>query len=403
MITLNAVTGITTPNVDGEVGNNTPAEGNFTVVNAPAMNVGGLALSPQTGFKNRIINGGMTIDQRNAGAAVTPSVAGPTAQYIMDRFRLFYTAASKITIQQTTDAPPGFTYSAKLTVASSYNPTVADDQYFFGTSFEADNIGDFAFGTASAATATVSFWIKSSVTGTYSLSWVNSANNRSYVQTFTISSANTWEQKAITISGDTSGTWINTGNARHSFVQIMLGNGSNFDTSTVGSWQSANVRATSGSVEFVAQVTGSTMFITGFQLEKGSTATPFEFRSIGQELALCQRYYYKVFPNLVDVGLTGYGAGVITATTSSSMFGAFPVSMRIRPTALEQSGTAAHYALRQPGATNVTCNAVPTFSIFTSNSSFFVSGAVASGLTLNLPAILSTANAAAFLAWSAEL
>jgi hypothetical protein len=281
-----------------------------TVVNLTAtgtVNVGGGNISPQTGFKNRIINGAMTIDQRNAGAAVTPSVAGPTAQYIMDRFRLFYTAASKITIQQTTDAPPGFTYSAKLTVASSYNPTVADDQYFFGTSFEADNIGDFAFGTASAATATVSFWIKSSVTGTYSLSWVNSANNRSYVQTFTISSANTWEQKAITISGDTSGTWINTGNARHSFVQIMLGNGSNFDTSTVGSWQSANVRATSGSVEFVAQANGSTMFITGFQLEKGSTATPFEYRSIGTELALCQRYYefsslFQVFSGNVTSG-----------------------------------------------------------------------------------------------------
>jgi len=289
-------------------------------------------------FRNRIINGDMRIDQRNAGAAVTPAAA-IGAPYTLDRFRFFHTANSKITIQQTTDAPPGFNYSAKLTVASSYNPTLAEDQFFFGTSFECDTLGDFAFGTASAATAAVSFWIKSSVTGTYSLSWINSANNRSFVQTFTINSANTWERKTITVPGDTGGTWVNIGNARHSFIQIMLGNGSTLDTSTVGSWQAANVRATSGSVEFVAQANGSTMFITGFQLEKAAAATSFEVRPIGTELALCQRYFCKTYNLDVPPGATSAGAaGAIRITgdgviTYLSANWCYPVAMRANPTA----------------------------------------------------------------------
>jgi hypothetical protein len=237
------------------------------------------------GSRNKIMNGAMVIDQRNAGAAVTPAAT----VYALDRYRLFVGAASKLTVQQVTDAPAGFTHSAKITVASNYTPA-SSEQFFYGTSFEAANVGDLGFGTAAAQTTTLSFWVKSSVTGTYSFSWTNNVNDRSYVGVFSVSSADTWEKKTATIAGDTTGAWPNTGNGRHSFLQIGLGGGSDFD-GTAGVWQAGNLRQTSGSVDFVAQSNGATFYITGVQLEKGSTATAFEHRGIGEELALCQRYY----------------------------------------------------------------------------------------------------------------
>jgi hypothetical protein len=363
-----------------------------------SVNISGGTLSSQSGMRNRIINGGMTIDQRNAGAAVTNS--GGVAVYAVDRFAADNATDAVYTVQQVTDAPSGFISSAKVTVTTADASIGASQTSSFLQAIEGYNLADLGWGTASAQTVTMSFWVKSSLTGTFGGALRGAASTRSYPFTYTISAANTWEQKVITIVGETTGTWNNTNGVG---VQVLFGlaMGSTF-SGTPGAWASASLRSATGATNILSTL-GATWFITGVQLEKGSVATPFEFRSIGQELALCQRYYYKVFPNLVDVGLTGYGGGVITATTSSSMIGAFPVPMRIRPTALEQSGTAAHYALRQPGATNVTCNAVPTFSSFTSEYSFFVSGAVASGLTLNLPAILCTANAAAFLAWSVEL
>jgi hypothetical protein len=262
------------------------------------LTVGGVNY-PSTGplsNRNKIINGDMRIDQRNAGAAVTPAAI----EYTLDRWRLFMLVGSKLTAQRVTDAPAGFTYSAKITVAASYTPS-ASDQFFFGTAFEADNVGDLGFGTAAAQTTTLSFWVKSSVTGTYSFSWTNNANDLSYVDSFIISSADTWEKKTFTIAGDTTGTWPNTGNGRHSFLQVSLGAGSNFN-GTAGSWQSGNLRQTSGSVNFVAQSNGATFYITGVQLEAGTVATPFEHRSFGQELALCERYFQKVDYNHANGG-----------------------------------------------------------------------------------------------------
>jgi hypothetical protein len=282
------------------------------------LTVGGVNY-PSTGplsNRNKIINGAMVIDQRNAGAAVTPA----TTTYTLDRYRLLMTATvgSKLTAQRVTDAPAGLTYSAKITVAASYTPS-ASEQFFFGTTFEADNVGDFGFGTAAAQTTSLSFWVKSSVTGTYSFSWTNDANDRSYIDTFTILSADTWEKKTFTVAGDTTGTWPNTGNGRHSFLQVSLGAGSNF-AGTAGSWQSGNLRQTSGSVNFVAQSNGATFFITGVQLEAGTVATPFEHRSFGQELALCQRYFQAASIQMSSVSDTWYSLWY------------YKVSMRATPT-----------------------------------------------------------------------
>jgi hypothetical protein len=275
---------------------------------------------PSTGplsNRNKIINGAMVIDQRNAGAAVTPA----TTTYTLDRYRLLMSVGSKLTAQRVTDAPAGLTYSAKITVAASYTPS-ASEQFFFGSTFEADNVGDFGFGTAAAQTTSLSFWVKSSVTGTYSFSWTNDTNDRSYIDTFAILSADTWEKKTFTVAGDTTGTWPNTGNGRHSFLQVSLGAGSNF-AGTAGSWQSGNLRQTSGSVNFVAQSNGATFYITGVQLEVGDTATPFEHRSFGQELALCQRYY-EVFGS--------GGSGGSRTNTTFTMNHKFQVTKRASPT-----------------------------------------------------------------------
>jgi hypothetical protein len=276
------------------------------------------------GFRNRIINGDMRIDQRNAGASVTPA----STDYTLDRFRLFCTVGSKLSVQQVVDAPAGFAYSAKITVASSYSPS-SSEQFFFGTSFEANNIGDLSFGTASAKTATLSFWVKSSVTGTYSASWTNNSGDRSYVQSFTIDSANTWEQKTITIVGDTTGTWTNYGNTRNSFLQIGLGAGSNF-YGTAGSWQSGNLRQTSGSTNFVSQANNSTFYITGVQLEAGSVASPFERRDYGREEIMCKRYYQKIGGAIAnDFQVYGYTPSGIYAKQSV----VYSVTMRSSPTA----------------------------------------------------------------------
>jgi hypothetical protein len=285
--------------------------------------------------RNRIINGAMVISQRNGGTAVTPTATA----YTLDRYRLYVNTASKLTIQQVTDAPAGFTHSAKITVAASYTPA-ANEQFFYGTAFEAANVGDLGFGTASAQTTTLSFWVKSSVTGTYSFSWTNDANDRSYVGTFSILAANTWEKKTATIAGDTTGTWTNTGNSRHSFLQIGLGAGSDFD-GTAGVWQAGNLRQTSGSVDFVAQSNGATFYLTGIQLEIGDTSTPFEHRSYGDELLRCQRYFQKYnYSNNLSDGATANTLPVNCCYTTTVAYGGSKLTQEMR-TSPTFSGSAA--------------------------------------------------------------
>jgi hypothetical protein len=289
-----------------------------------AAQVSSLNDGPLSGTRNRIINGDMRIDQRNAGGSVTPTATA----YTLDRFRVILGAASKLSVQRDTTAPAGFSYSAKITVASSYTPA-ASEQFFFGTTFEADNVGDLEFGTAGAVATTLSFWVRSSATGTYSVSWTNDANNRSYIATYTINVADTWEYKTIVIPGDTTGTWVNAGNGRHSFLQWSLGSGSDFH-GTAGSWQASNVRETSGSVDFVSQSNGATFYITGVQLEAGTVATPFERRSYGQELALCQRYYQQQVATKYMFSTTGQ--------TKTDCVG-LCTEMRATPTVTKTAGT----------------------------------------------------------------
>jgi len=238
------------------------------------------------GFKNRIINGAMVIDQRNAGASVTPT----NGQYTLDRWAAVLTQASKFTVEQTITgvaAPVGFTDYLAFTSSSAYS-VLTGDAFGMYQLIEGLNVADLAWGTANAQTVTLSFWVRSSLTGTFGGSIINNAANRSYVFSYTISSANTWEQKTVTIAGDQSGTWLTT-NGVGLMVRYGLGSGSTF-TGTAGSWGAGNIVQPTGSVSVVG-TNGATFYITGVQLEKGSTATSFDYRPYGTELQLAQRYY----------------------------------------------------------------------------------------------------------------
>jgi hypothetical protein len=247
------------------------------------------------GFKNRIINGAMMIDQRNAGASVTPTV---TNTYTLDRWVAQLSAASKYSVQQSSTAPAGFINSMLVTslAATSVGST---DYYAMRQMVEGLNVSDFAWGTASAAPITISFWVRSSLTGTFGGVVSNNAENRCYPFTYTISAANTWEQKSITIAGDQSGTWLTTNGIGLRLI-FGLGVGSTY-SGTAGAWSSSLYLTATGATSVVG-TSGATFYITGVQLEKGSTATSFDYRPYGTELALCQRYYEVA----TSIDLSGY-------------------------------------------------------------------------------------------------
>jgi len=284
---------------------------------AQLSSLNGGALS---GARNRIINGDMRIDQRNAGASVTPATGG--ASYPVDRFSISVSQNSKCTMQQNAGAvtpPTGFSHYLGFTSSSSYSITSSD---YFGIQhkIEGFNFSDFSFGTASAKQVTLSFWVRSSLTGTFGVNFQNGGQTRSYGATYTINAANTWEQKTITIAGDSSGTWASD-NTSGLIMTFGVGIGSTYSIAS-GSWQtttSPNGFGTTGATSVVG-TNGATFYITGVQLEAGSVATPFERRSYGQELALAQRYYQNNGAILVQSS-AGFG---------NTMY--LPVIMRATPT-----------------------------------------------------------------------
>jgi hypothetical protein len=349
------------------------------------------------GFRNRIINGDMRIDQRNAGASVT--ITG-NPQYVLDRFAGGCGTASKFSIQQNAGSvtpPVGFTNYLGATVDASANVTLGTTGFFFiSQRIEGNNIADLNFGAANAKTVTLSFWVRSSLTGTFGGSLFNSAANRSYPYSYTISSANTWEQKSITVAGDTSGTWL-TNNGTGLGVLFAMGYGTDF-LGTANSWQSGFYGAPTGSV-FPISTNSATFYITGVQLEVGSVATPFERRPFGTELALCQRYYYKI---ISDSTFDSLASGFVRDSTDAVVLTSFPVTMRVAPTALESTGTASNYRVLHT-TTATTCSAVPSLGDVTASTGR-TTLTVASGLTGGQGCFLQSNNlVGAYLAWSAEL
>jgi len=286
------------------------------------------------GFKNRIINGAMVIDQRNAGAATANTIDG----YTLDRWLVQQWTSGKLIAQQDAGAvtpPVGFTDYLGITSQSAYAIT-GSDRFTIQQPIEGFNVSDLGWGTANAQPVTLSFWVRSSLTGTFGGSLTNSAVNRSYPYSYTISSANTWEYKTITVAGDTTGTWA-TGNTTGIHLYFNLGAGSSF-SGTAGAWASSGVVSATGSVSVVG-TNGATFYITGVQLEKGSTATSFDYRPYGTELLLCQRYYEKSYnPDVVpatasDIGRM-FSSGNVGALTTNYITCQvqFKVSKRATPT-----------------------------------------------------------------------
>jgi hypothetical protein len=265
-----------------------PAVAGSTVLDLPATSgTVGLTVS-QIAFKNRIINGAMVIDQRNNGASISATAGGV---YPVDRFIVRENTDGTATTQRSTVAPAGFVNSLLFTVTGADSSLTTDQFTSIDHRLEGFNIADFGWGTDSAKTITISFWVRSSVTGTFVVAPQNNAFNRCYPATYTISSANTWEYKTVTIPGDTSGTWL-TDNGVGMFLTFTLGSGPTYQ-GTANTWNAAGVISTAGATNLMA-TNGATFYITGVQLEVGSVATTFDFRAYGTELALCQRYYEEL-------------------------------------------------------------------------------------------------------------
>ena len=304
------------------------------------------------GMKNRIINGNMAINQRGSASY---DITG--AVYTLDRYRGGASIASKFSIAPGTTTPPaGFTNYLQVTSSAATTPG-STDSYSFFQRVEGYNVADLNWGTSDAQTVTMSFWVRSTLTGTFGGKLQNSAQNRIYIFSYTISSANTWEKKTITVTGDTTGTWLTTNGVGLS-INFSVGAGSGKEA-TAGSWGTDNVpMQPTGSTNVVA-TSGATWQITGLQLEAGTSATDFENLQYGQQLAMCQRYYEKSY-NQSTVPATGEIAGAASSISSSTAPTqgngvTFKVTKRAAPTMAIYNGVtgAVGYSYRVSDASSV--------------------------------------------------
>ena len=335
-------------------------------------------------FKNRIINGAMVIDQRNAGAASANTING----YFLDRWNVTQSTLGKLIAQQNAGSvtpPVGFSNYLGITSQSAYSVT-SSDYFIIFQPIEGFNVSDFSFGSANASVVTLTFKVYSSLTGTFGAAIKNGAANRSYPFSYTVSSANTWTTISVTIQGDTSGTWL-TNNSVGMYVVFSLGSGST-RLGTANTWAAGNYDAPTGAVSVVG-TNGATFYITGVQLEKGSTATSFDYRPYGTELALCQRYYQKSYAiesppgsattlNMAGTSISGpSGAGNYIGTVY------FVQTMRTTPTVSywDGNGNASRVSyVPSAGSTTFTHNISPNtqpFNIGASGFLFYGSNSVA--------------------------
>ena len=343
----------------------------------------------KTGFVNRIINGAMVIDQRNAGASVTPT----NLQYTVDRWNTLLTQSGKFSVQQNSGSvtpPQGFSNYLGAVSLSAYSVT-AGDRFVIQQSIEGYNISDLGWGTAGAKTITVSFWVRSSLTGTFGGAMIGGAGPASYPFSYTINSANTWEQKTIVVPGATSDTWGST-NTNGISIRFSLGAASN-QSGTANAWAySSNLSSATGAVSVVG-TSGATFYITGVQLEKGSTATSFDYRPYGTELALCQRYYYLGQSN------SGYTIALGGMYSGSEMNAVLqhPVTMRTAPSFVATSGT--NYYSFWANNTQNSFNTLNMIDATASNARLY--GTVT--VTIGYSGFLKTNNASSSIAFNAEL
>ena len=274
--------------------------------------------------RNVIINGAMNVAQRGTSFA---SALG----YTLDRYGYYRSGTGVVTVSQDTDTPTNFKNSLKVAVTTNDSSMASGDYYIVQQKIEGQNIAHFNYGSSDAKTTCLSFFVKSSVTGTYSGSLRNNASDRSFVFEYTVSSANTWEQKSITIVGDTSGTWL-TDNSAGIVLAFSLGQGTTYASSTVGSWHSGNYHGSTSEQDFITNAS-ATFFITGVQLEVGQNPTEFEHEPLERTLPKCHRYFHRVGDaadsNGNSVLIGGYQP---VAGDDYTSYVQHPVEMRATPT-----------------------------------------------------------------------
>ena len=299
-----------------------------SVTSIPFTGYNSIGTGNSSAMKNRIINGAMVIDQRNAGASVTPA----SSAYTLDRWQAAMSVASKYSVQQlSASAPAGFGNYLGVTSLSAY--AVGTSDYFnINQSIEGFNIADLTWGTANAKTVTLSFQVYSSLTGTFGGTLRNSAGNYNYPFSYSIPTANTWTPISIVITGPTSGTWV-TNNGIGVNVGFALGVGSTL-SGTAGAWSTNNYLSATGATSVVG-TSGATFYITGVQLEVGLAATGFEYRQYGTELALCQRYF--------EITNTAQISGSPAAANVVFFNAAFVVTKRTSPSNYGNGGTISFY------------------------------------------------------------
>ena len=304
-------------------------------ITADSLNIGQIG-----GRRNLIINGAMQVAQRG-------TTGTSTGYDSVDRFEWGASGMDQLGGQsdQSTDAPTGFSNSYKITVTTAETTLDADERLYIQQKIEAHNLQQLCYGTSDAKTTVLSFWVKSSQTGIGSIWFYQGDATRAYTGNYTINSADTWEYKTVTISGDTSGT-INNDNGPGLTIRFHLAAGSDLTGGTADEWAAfSSTNQAAGQTLNLAETLNATWQITGVQLEVGSVATPFEHRSYGEELALCQRYYQSSYNTGVSPGSSvdefagsNGGQGVYHAFGTNvsggvaSSIGSFVTQMRTRPT-----------------------------------------------------------------------
>ena len=380
-----------------KIENTATADGGISIDASGHVEIDGVQL-PNAGAlssRNRIINGDFRVDQRNDGSAVT-SPSGGNA-YVMDRWFIgrFNDTTGTFTCERSTTTAGNFVNSAKVSVTAAQSSVPSNAVYGFTQAVEGLNVGDLAFGTSAAQYVTLSFNVRSSVTGTFAGRLYNSANNRSYIFQYTISSANTFEYKTVSIPGDTSGTWLTT-NGIGIGISFDLGYGTNFE-GTANAWQAGEKVRASGNVRLI-NTNSATWFVAGVQLEVGEKATPFEHRSYGDELQRCLRYYNRVAEGF------SHSISNMAIYQDNNAYGTytFPVAMRAAPS-VDATDVTGHFKLFSVGS----ADSFDTITIENSRTNSAEFRATASnglsGASAGDAAFARVNDSAAYVALSAEL
>jgi hypothetical protein len=341
--------------------------------------------------RNMIINGGMVISQRNGGVSQSPAPSG----YGIDRWATYKSGAGTFSIQQSTDGPSGFSNSALITVTSNSTPS-GGDYYIFQHPIEGYNMSQLDWGASGAKDVTLSFWVKSSVTGTFGGSLRSSTGNYSYVFEYTVNSSSTWEYKSVNISGATVDTWNSTNGSGINLL-FSLGQGTTYATSTVGSWTAGNFHSLTTETDLIASA-GATWQITGVQLEVGDTATPFEHRSYGDELQKCRRFYQVV--NHGRYNYLAWGKKQVIYLIGPIQ-GLDPQIMRASPSSSYGTSTGAAYTVQRANIGG--SHAISTLYAFKSGAVYLGGGSTFTNTTVDMIEHNSGSGVVGFVQLDAEL